>query len=357
MPRKSITMADIARHAGVSKATVSAVINGKSSVGEETRARVQAVIDQYKYRPRSGARLAGARGRRCIGFIIKEAKNPYYAETLAGIHAVAQEAGYLVQVASSEGDLEREKHLVEQFSAQDADGLIITPILHEDADLSHLFELKRLNVPFVLLERVHGLQANLVDIDNVEAARAAARYLLTGGHTRVVHFAGPKYSAHSEERARGVRLAFSESHRAFDERDVIFTGDTLQDGYEAARTFFGTGTRPTGVTCYNDLVALGVMRALHELGIRVPEDVSVMGFDDLELLKYLPVPLSTVHVPKRQIGETATRLLIRQIESKGHAKPERITLDAEVVIRASTAPLDPNTEVEEAVIPAPATPA
>lgn len=336
MDKKSITMADIARHAGVSKATVSAVVNGRDTVGEETRARVQAVMDRFKYRPQLTARLTGKRGRNCLGFIIKESRNPYYAETLAGIQSVAQEAGFLVQVASSEGDLEREQHLVEQFSAQDVDGLIITPIMHADADLSHLFELKRLNVPFVLLERVPGLIANLVDIDNVEAARAATRHLLESGHTRIVHFAGPAYSAHSEERARGVRLAFSESHIALADADVVETGDTLRSGYEAAMRRFADGSRPTAISCYNDLVALGAMRALQELGISVPDEVSVMGFDDLEILDYLPTPLSTVRVPKRQMGEAAARLLLNQIDSEGHAKPRRQTLDAELVIRAST---------------------
>jgi DNA-binding LacI/PurR family transcriptional regulator len=336
MDKKSITMADIARHAGVSKATVSAVVNGKDSVGEETRARVQAVMDRFRYRPQSAARLTGKRGRKCLGFIIKESRNPYYAETLAGIQSVAQEAGFLVQVASSEGDLEREQHLVEQFSAQDVDGLIITPILHADADLSHLFDLKRLNVPFVLLERVPGLIANLVDIDNVQAARAATRHLLEGGHTRIVHFGGPAYSAHSEERARGVRLAFSESHLALAEEDVVPAGDTLRSGYEAAMSRFSSRPYPSAISCYNDLVALGAMRALQELGVAVPDEVSVMGFDDLEILDYLPIPLSTVRVPKRSMGETAARLLLNQIDSDGHAKPTRRTLDAELVIRAST---------------------
>ena len=330
-------MADIARQAGVSKATVSAVINGKDWVGDETRALVQSIVDRHGYRPRSAARLNGHRPRRCLGYLIKEAQNPYYAETLAGIQAVAAEAGYLVQVASSEGDLDRERRLVEWFTAQDVDGLAITPILHEDADLSHLFELKRLNVPFVLLERVRGLQASLVDIDNVEAATAAARYLLELGHERVVHFAGPEYSAHSEERARGVRLAFSETRRRFDERDLVPAGDSLEDGYRAAAAFFAEGVPPTAVFCYNDLVALGVMRALRERGLHVPDDVSVVGFDDLEILEYLPVPLTTVHVPKRAMGEAAAQLLIREVESKGRTA-ERRSLEARLVIRASTAP-------------------
>ena len=119
---------------------------------------------------------------------------------------------------------------------------------------------------------------------------------------------------------------------------MVHAGDSLDDGYRAALDFFGSGARPTAVVCYNDLVALGVMRALHETGLRVPDDVSVMVFDDLQILHYLPTPLSTVHVPKREMGERATSLL-QQIESNGDARPERVTLPVEIKVRASTAPL------------------
>lgn len=336
MTKRPFTMADIARHAGVSKATVSAVVNGKGSVREETRAKVQAVMDRFRYRPQPGAGVQGARTQKALGFIIKEAANPYYAETLAGIQAVAQKAGYLVQVASSGGDIERERQLVGQFSAQNVDGIIITPILHDDADLSHLFDLKRLNVPFVLLERVPGLPAPLVDIDNVEAARAATAHLIEAGHTEITHLAGPSYSAHSEERSRGFRLAFSASSLALSEDDIVPTGDSLREGYEASRALLKSGRRPTAITCYNDLVALGALRALNEAGLDVPGDVAVMGFDDLELLEYLPTPLSTVRVPKRDMGKRAAEMLIRHIESDDRVKPERVTLEAKLVVRDST---------------------
>jgi len=164
-------------------------------------------------------------------------------------------------------------------------------------------------------------------------------YLIGQGHTRIVHFAGPEYSTHSRERIEGVYRAFSRSPRGFGEDAIIPAGAHLEDGYRAALEFFrgrAASERATGVTCYNDLVAMGVMRALAELGIRVPDEVSVIGFDDLQMLDYLAVPLTTVHVPKYEMGRRATEILIRHVEAREALPPTKEYLAGELVVRAST---------------------
>lgn len=337
---KKASMADVAELAGVSKSTVSAVINNKDIVKDATRRRILDAIDTLNYRPTGfGYRGTNVSTGKNIGFVIKEAGNPYYAETLAGIQEVARKAGYLVFVASSEGEYETEKKIVERFASGDFDGMIITPILNDDTDLSHIFDLKRLNIPFILLENVRGVRAGLVDIDNVQASCLAVKHLLDLEHTQIAHFAGPQYSEHSEERVQGVRRAFSESHLIFNGGSVIQTGDTIEAGYHAALEYFSErgADRATGVTCYNDLVAIGVLKALRELDLRVPEDVSVIGFDDLSVLQYFPLSLTSVHVPKFEMGRKAAELLIAQIEAKGRLPQEKIVLEAELVVRGSTA--------------------
>lgn len=329
---------DVARAARVSKATVSAVLNDKGTVGRATRDRVVEVIKQLNYRPNS----LGARAKprhRCIGLLIKEIDNPYYMEIAAGIGAFCRKQQYSVLVSSSEGDPESERTAIEMLCEQGADGLVITPVLNDDTDLSHLFELKRRNYPFVLLEAIRGVKASLVDVENVEAARRAAEYLISQGHTKIVHFAGPVYSMHSEERIDGFRRAFSGSSLMFTEDEIVRAGAHLEDGYRAGMSYFNDlarKDRPTAVTCYNDLVALGLCHALADLKLDVPADVSVIGFDDLAMLPYVGVPLTTVHVPKVQMGERATEMLIRQIESRKEVQPERVTFDGELVIRGST---------------------
>lgn len=337
---KNPTITDVATLAGVSKSTVSAVLNNKSFIRESTRRAVLRAMDELNYRPSSSARRGFRRAPgRSIAFVVKEAQNPYYAETLGGIQSVAGERGYVVLLASSEGQYESEHRIVELCTEREIDGLILTPILNDDIDLSHIFEMKRRNIPFVLLEAVRGVRASLVDVDNVRASYEAVRWLLEHGHSRIVHFAGPPYSAHSEERADGVRRAFSESHLIFSPDVLVRAGHSSEDGYRTALEYFRdrrAEDRPTAVTCYNDLCAVGVLKALRELGIGVPEDVSVIGFDDLRVLEYLSLPLTTVHVPKFDMGRIAAEMLVRQIEGRGELPPEKVSLDAPLVIREST---------------------
>lgn len=339
---KAPTISDVAARAGVSKSTVSAVINNKDTVKTSTRRRVLSVVDELNYRPSPSARRRfRSASPRSLGFVIKEAQNTYYAEVLAGIRSVAWEKGYVLWVSSSEGDYEMEKKIVEQWAEQEIAGLIIAPIMSEDTDLSHIFELRRHNIPLVLLEGLKGIRASLTDVDNVVASYTAVGYLIEHGHSRIIHLAGPDYSAHSKERVEGVRRAFSESRLIFEERMIVPAGDSLEAGYRAGLQYFREvgGDRPTAVTCYNDLVAIGLMRALRELGLGVPEDVSVIGFDDLSLLEYLPVPLTTVRMPKFDMGRKAAQMLIEQIEAPHQQVSEKVFLEAELIIRASTRPL------------------
>ena len=342
MKSRRATINDVAQQAGVSKATVSAVLNDSASVKGSTRDRVLAAIELLNYRPALPVGRAGTRKLKSIGLLIKEIDNPYYAEIVLGARGHAQEHGYTLLVASSEGDYDAERRAVELLQAKDVDGIIAMPVLDEHADLSHFFELKRRNFPFVLLEEVRGVPASLVDVDNVEASRRAAEYLIGQGHTRLVHFAGPSYSMHSQERIDGVRRACSGSRLIFTDHDIVPCGAHLEDGYRAGLAFFQDcppAERPTAVTCYNDLVAIGLWRALSQLGLRVPDDVSLVGCDDIPLLQFLPVALTTVRIPKFRMAEIAAQMLIRHIESRTVLPPQKVFLDAELVVRGSTRPI------------------
>jgi LacI family transcriptional regulator len=332
------TIQDVARRSGFSKATVSAVLNDSSSVKTSTRARILDVMDELNYRPRAAGRN-GEKVGRSLAIVIKEIDNPYYAEVVAGARAAANKKGYTVQIGTSEGDPDAEKRLVDVFRSKDIDGLIIIPVISEQADLSYVFELNRRNIPYVLLEEVRGIQASVIDVDNIEASKSAVKYLIDLGHTEILHFAGPEYSMHSEERIEGVRRAYSESSLVFGDEVVVPAGAHLADGYRAGKAYFASReNRPTGITCYNDLVAIGLMRALEERGLRVPQDVSVIGYDDIEILEYLPTPLTSIRVPKREMGQKAAELLIQQIEAQKKVPPQKIHLQAELVVRKTTTP-------------------
>jgi LacI family transcriptional regulator/LacI family repressor for deo operon, udp, cdd, tsx, nupC, and nupG len=336
------TIKDVAERAGVSSATVSNVINDKGKVSESTRKTVLQAVEELNYRPNASAQRRLQKGaRKSIGLVVKEIHNPYFADVTVGVQEKAEENGYEIMLSSSEGRRKTERGIVEMFVEKDVDGIIINPLLDREADLSHLFELKRRNIPFVLLEEVHGLKASLVDIDNVEAAQELTTYLIDRGHENIIHFAGPEYSMHSEERVEGFRRTFFESGLVYSENYVVRAGAHMRDGYETGMAYFQETDRadwPTAVTCYNDLVAIGLLRALRELEVSVPEEVSVTGFDNIETCEYAPVPLTTMGVPTSEMGRTAVEVLLQHIEAAGDHDPEVVNLEPKMTVRASTAP-------------------
>lgn len=336
------TINDVAEQAGVSTATVSNVINNKSGVSKSTRELVLRVMSDLNYRPRGTARnLKKKRQPTCIAVLVKELDNPYYTDIVTGVRKQAEQRGYSVFVASSEGDIKQEKKIIEQLTSKDIDGVIIAPSLSDpDAEFSHLFQLQSLNYPFVLLERVQGIRAPVVDIDHIAATKKAVKYLIDAGHSKIVHFSGPQYTSHTLERIRGIREAYSESSLIYNEKDVLISaGSHLEEGYNAAISYFSNLKKkdfPTAIVCYNDLIALGTIAALSEQGIRVPEDVSVIGDDDIEFAHRSTIPLTTIHTPKIELGQNAANLLIKTIEANGPLTAEKIFLESELIVRKSS---------------------
>lgn len=342
------TIKDVAEYAGVSNATVSNVINDKGKVSESTRKTVRRAIEELNYRPNASAqRRLQKSSQKSIGVVVKEIHNPYFADVIVGAQEKAQELGYSLMLSSSEGGRDTEGQIVDLFVEKDVDGIIINPLLDTDADLSHLFDLKRRNIPFVLLEKVRGLRSNLVDIDNVKAARDVANYLFGLGHEHIIHLSGPEYSMHSDERIEGFRQAFFDSELVYSEDFVVRAGARLEEGYQTGLEYFkdlDPADRPTAVTCYNDLTAIGLMRALRELDIDVPGEVSVTGFDNIKTCEYAPVPLTTMGIPTIEMGRKAVDLLVRHTEASGQPDPEMVSLKPEMIVRASTAPVDETVE-------------
>jgi LacI family transcriptional regulator len=337
---KKITIVDVAKRASVSKATVSAVINAKRTVKPTTRNHVLEVMKELHFRPKGVARnLRNGDLARSIGIIIKDLNYPFYTSIAIGAKEYANSKDYSVIVASSENDHEGEKNLTHLFSAKDIKGAIIAPIVEGAAEIEHLFRLKMINYPFVLLEDVKGIQANVVAIDNLRAIKKAVKYLIENGHSQIVHFAGPPASSHTHERIEGFRDAFSESTLAFREDMIVSVGSRHEDSYNATVKYFKTRARkdfPTAIVCFNDQQALAVLTALKDLEIRVPEEISIIGNDDISYARAYPIPLTTIRAPQHEIGKLAAEILIRNIESPTLLPNERVVLETEFVVRRST---------------------
>ncbi len=335
---KRATVRDVAEAAGVSVGTVSAVINARGSVRDVTRRRVMGVIGDLNYElPRAVGSGSNGRRSKSIGLMVKEAGNPFYAEILLGVREGLGENGSMLFEATSEGTYREEGRVLEAFRDHGVAGAIVAPVVEDASDLSHLFLVQRRGYPLVLLGEIKGLQVPSVTVDNVRAEKAAVAYLIEGGHERILHISGPAYSQHSQDRVAGVKEAFSESSLRFHEGMVVEGGAGLEDGYRVVRDVFGRGGElPTAIACFNDLVAIGALRALNELGLSVPDDVSVVGYDDIEMAAYLPTPLTTICVPSREMGRRAAELLLQQLDGNQSETPERVVLDAELKVRATS---------------------
>jgi DNA-binding LacI/PurR family transcriptional regulator len=337
---KKITIVDVARRAGVSKGTVSAVINARKTVKPSTRDHVLEVMKELHFRPRGVARNLKNEGQdRSIGIIIKDLNYPFYTTIATGVKEFANSKGYSVIVASSENDHECEKKFTHLFSSKEIKGAIIAPIVEGVAEIEHLFRLKMINYPFVLLEDVKGIQANVVAIDNIRAIKKAVKYLIENGHTKIVHFAGPPGSSHTQERIEGFRDAFSESTLAFNKEMIVSIGSRHEESYGNTLRYLKQHRRkdyPTAIVCFNDQQALAVMTALKELSIRIPEDISIVGNDDISYASIYPVPLTTIRAPQIEIGKRAAEILVRNIESSTLLSVERVVLETEFVIRESS---------------------
>jgi LacI family transcriptional regulator len=337
---KKINIEDVAKRARVSKGTVSAVINAKNTVKPATRDHILEVMKELNFRPRGVARnLKNGAQERSIGIIIKDLNYPFYTSIAQGVAEYANSKGYSVVIASSDDNNECEKQLSHLFSAKDIKGVIIAPVIEGTAEIEHLFRLKMINYPFVLLEDVKGIQANVVAIDNLKAIKKAVKYLIDSGHTKIVHFAGPPQSSHTQERIEGFRHAYSESTLIFHKDLIVSIGSHYEESYKKTMDFFKNKSRndyPTAIVCFNDHQALAVMTALKDLSIRVPDDISIIGNDDIYYAKIYPIPLTTIRAPQQDIGTKAAEILIRNIESSTLLSVERVVLETEFIIRNSS---------------------
>ena len=330
--QRASSMRDVAALAGVSHQTVSRVINGHPSIRESTRQRVLVAMDQLHYRPNRAARALVTARSRTIGILSTSAAALYGpVSSINAIQDAGRAAGYFIAVAQL-ADLEPESIAagLDHLLAQSVEGLIV--IAPQEVVLQQL-ETVRLDVPYVtLLGGPASVQRELT-VDQVAGARAATRHLIDLGHRRIVHLSGPLEWFEAQARVHGYR---SELAAAGLTPMPSPEGDwTAESGYRLGRQVLGD-PEVTAVFTSNDQMALGVYHAAHELGRRIPEDVSVVGFDDIaEAAHYWP-PLTTVLQDFTQLGRRSVESLVTEIE--GGTEPTPVTLRPDLVVRASTAP-------------------
>ena len=328
-----ITIADVAARAGVSKTTVSRVLNGRGELDRETAARVRRVIEELGYVP--SARAVGlARGRTCIvGMLIPSLTWPWMGEVLQGAVDVVESAGYGMLLFTCNRGEESMRQFASQVSAQSFDGLLV---IEPEGTLDYITALHRRGLPVVLIDdRGHQRPFPSVATTNRAGGESAARHLLDLGRRRPLVVTGIERFGCTQERLAGFAEVYAAAGLALDQRLVVEGDFTYDSGRVAARGLFEAGVDIDAVFAHNDLSAAGAMQAIRESGRRVPEDVAVVGFDDVPYASHTEPPLTTVHQPMREMGEAAARMLMSHFE--GVPLPETPdVIPTTLIVRGST---------------------
>lgn len=335
-----VGLKDVARRAGVSVKTVSNVVHGHTDVAPPTRERVQQALDELKYRPNLSARHLRSGRSGVIAVALPELNSPYFSELAGFIVKAAEKRSWTVLIDQTDGVREREQLVAEGIRAHLIDGLIYSPLALTEDDIACRAD----STPLVLLgERVENGRADHVAIDNVTAARRASEHLVALGRTRIAAI-GAQHDATGETarlRLAGWRAALEAGGLVVDASLVVpVRAYHREDGARAMRALLERPQPPDAVFCCNDLLALGALRMLHERGVRVPEEIAVAGFDDIEDGRFSAPSLTTISPDKAQIARVAVDLLADRLANPSRA-PREVRADFALVVRESTAGVRP----------------
>jgi len=331
------TIRDVARAAGVSIATVSRVINRTAhTVNEATRARVLEAVQELNYTPNAVAKSLSTSRVDTIGVIIPDISNPYYAEIVRGIQDGAEEAGYTVIIQNTDRSVQKTVRGINLFRERMADGVIFGGGVLPAAEAEHAMAGQKFRAVVIGRQQVCF---PAVRIDNVAASVDAVRHLASLGHTRIAFFPGPRGSTTMEDRLQGYKEGLERHNCPYDDRLIVWGPLTLDDGYRRANELLSSlPVKPSAIIAGNDQLAIGVIRAASDRGLRVPHDLAVMGFDNIPLTAFYAPTLTTIDIPRYQMGVTAMRLLRQLIE--GHEVAPVSWLSTRLIVRASTTPPD-----------------
>ena len=337
-PRASIR--DVASLARVSVGTVSNVLNHPERVSPATRERVEAAVARLGFVRNESARQLRAGHSGMIGLVVLDAGNPFFTDVAFGAEQVITDAGYSLMLANSGEDPGREERHLDLFERIRAEGVLVSPV---DATSGALSSLRERGIPVVLVDRGTDLTSECsVAVDDVAGGRTAVDHLLGLGHRRIAVVGGPDSLRQVVERRAGAQQAvagYADGNGRWARLDVFATSAlTIAEGRRVGGELaaLDPAGRPTGVFALNDLLALGLLQGLTQAGLRVPEDVAIVGYDDIAFAAAATIPLSSVRQPREDLGRRAAELLLQEVGSPGGHEHQRVVFTPELVARAST---------------------
>ena len=327
-----VTLKDIGKEVGVSATTVSRALNNKSDISYEVKQKIKEVAERLGYSPNALARSLKAKKTSSIGVLIADIADSFFAPIVKGIENTAREMGYSIILCDTGEEYEQEKLALQMMLEKRVDGLLITPSQTEYGDI---LELKRKKIPFVLVGRHFDLvESDYVITDDIKGAFSATDYLIKKGHKKILFINGPNYISSAKERLVGYKRALQEHAILLDKSLVKEGALKMEDGYRIMKEILSAGTKFTAVFAYCDFVVLGIMQALEEGKLKIPGDIAIVGYDDVAFARFLQVPLTTVHIPKYELGKEAMKLLKKKIEGEIQ-ETQSVVLETKLVIRKS----------------------
>jgi LacI family transcriptional regulator len=325
-------MKEVAERAGVSITTVSHVLNRTRYVDRNLAARVQDAVTSLGYQPNALARGLRRRETRMLGMVVPDNANPYFAELARSVETTCFDLGYCVILCNSDENAAKERAYVSLLLEKQVDGIIFVASSNECPALQNVRERK---VPVVLLDReLKGVACDSIVVNNRHGGRQATLHLINGNHKRIACISGPANLTSARERLQGYRDALLAAGRPID--DALIRPGTfhIENGYSAMQDLLDLSDRPTAVFISNDIMAVGALRAIAARRLRVPDDIAVVGFDDITLALYTQPQLTTVMQPLREMGKLATELLVARVNGDNR-KPKKHRLKTKLIIRGS----------------------
>lgn len=331
-----VRLKDIALRAGVSVMTISKALRGAPDISQATRARIKILAEQMGYVPDSTAQNLRNRTSKLFGLVIPSVANPIFAQTVSAIEDRARALGYDLILAHTLNIAEREEASIRRLLSRRVDGLFISPV-YRLAPFAPIYEeLKRLGTPTVILGQCGPFcyQFANVENDDVAGSQDATNHLLQLGHKRIAFFSGPLGSPWAQERLEGHRRALREAQIECDDRLVFTAGTTIEEGGKAALQMINESLQVTAVRAVNDLVAMGAASVFLSQGLKIPQELSVVGFGNILAAEHFRVPLTTVRQAKQRLGEAAVESMMNLLKKR---LPESTRLPCELIVRQSTA--------------------
>lgn len=332
-----IRLKDIAASGGVSVMTVSKVLRDAPDISAATKVRIKELAKQMGYVPDSMAQGLRNKTTKLFGLIIASSTNPVFARTVSAIEDHAHQLGYDVILCHTLNNPEKEEQAIRRLLSRRVDGIFLCPVYRMSSTAPIYEELKKRQTPTVIMGHLASFCSQFINVetDDLFSSSNATRHLINLGHRRIAFFKGQISSPSAQERFEGYRRALREAQIEFDDKLVFNAGNTIEEGSKAALQFLDEMPNATAIQAFNDLVAIGACEVFIKQGLKIPTDLSIVGFGNILLSEYYRVPLTTVRQPKARLGTAAIEVMMKLLNNE---PVEHKRIPAELVTRESTAP-------------------